>query len=118
MQMSYDQKKALPMITYSKRGGFSRDQLESDEYKDEVHRIYIENVHKGLDMMVLNKVAFELGIQKKASDLSYIMKNVFECFVKRDALVIQINPLVLTKNNKLCAANCKIEIDDSANFRQ
>lgn len=43
---------------------------------------------------------------------------IFECFEKRDCDMIEINPLVLTKEGKVLAADSKITIDSNAEFRQ
>ena len=48
----------------------------------------------------------------------YIVKNLWECFVQRDAKTIEVNPLVLTKQGEFKAANSKVFIDDDALYRQ
>ena len=45
------------------------------------------------------------------------MKNLFDCFVEKDCDMIEINPLVLTTEGKVLAADSKITIDDNAAFR-
>lgn len=46
------------------------------------------------------------------------MKNLYECFKEKDCDMIEINPLVVTKDGKVLAADSKITIDDNARFRQ
>lgn len=46
------------------------------------------------------------------------MKHLYDCFIQRDAELIEINPLVVTKENEIVAAETKVIIDDSALFRQ
>lgn len=43
---------------------------------------------------------------------------IFECFMARDCDMIEINPLVLSKDKKVLAADSKITIDDNAAYRQ
>lgn len=43
---------------------------------------------------------------------------IFECFQQRDCDMVEINPLVLTKEGKVLAADSKITIDSNAEFRQ
>ena len=45
------------------------------------------------------------------------MKSVYDCFMERDCDMIEINPLVLTTQGKILAADSKITIDDNASFR-
>ena len=51
------------------------------------------------------------------NDLHGLLKNLYNCFISNDATLIEINPLVITKDNRLIAADCKMELDDMAEFR-
>lgn len=57
------------------------------------------------------------NLPDKTFVLQDLAENLFICFVKNDALLIEINPFVLTKDNMLVAGDCKIELDDAAQFR-
>lgn len=87
-------------------------------FNDSIHKLYVENIEDGLDLMSLNKVSEDLGIPHQGSALSFLIKNMYECFIKRDASRILINPLVLTEDEDLVAANVRVIIDDNAIFRQ
>lgn len=49
--------------------------------------------------------------------LQEIVMNLRDCFIKNDATLIEINPLVLTADNQLVAGDCKMTLDDTAAFR-
>lgn len=49
--------------------------------------------------------------------LQDLIENLYECFIKNDATLIEINPLILTKENQLIAGDCKMTLDDAASFR-
>ena len=49
--------------------------------------------------------------------LQDLIENLFECIKQNDATLIEINPLVLTAENTLVAGDCKIVLDDAAQFR-
>lgn len=49
--------------------------------------------------------------------LQDLVARLYDCFRKNDALLIEINPLILTADNQLIAGDCKMECDDSARFR-
>lgn len=46
------------------------------------------------------------------------MKHIYDCFLEKDCDMIEINPLVLTSEGQIMAADSKITIDDNAVFRQ
>lgn len=53
----------------------------------------------------------------QAFALQELVKNLYECFIKSDAILLEINPLILTEDNKLVAGDCKMTVDDDAAFR-
>lgn len=53
----------------------------------------------------------------QAFALQELVKNLHECFVKSDAILLEINPLVLTADDTLVAGDCKMILDDDAAFR-
>ncbi|MGB3009620.1 MAG: succinate--CoA ligase subunit alpha [Candidatus Saccharimonadales bacterium] len=56
-----------------------------------------------------------LSLQRSAIDT--LLRPLEKCFVDNDCLLLEINPLVLTKTHTLIAADCKMLIDDNALFR-
>jgi len=46
-----------------------------------------------------------------------LIENLYKCFIKNDATLIEINPLILTTDDKLIAGDCKMTLDDAAAFR-
>ena len=49
--------------------------------------------------------------------LQDLVENLYDCFVKNDATLLEINPLVLTADGQLVAGDCKMVLDDAAAFR-
>lgn len=46
------------------------------------------------------------------------MKSLYDCFMDRDCDMVEINPLITTKDGKVMCADSKVTIDDNASFRQ
>ena len=53
--------------------------------------------------------------KKKAAK---IIKSLFEKIIKKDASLIEINPLIVTKKNELICLDAKMNFDDNAIFRR
>ncbi len=65
------------------------------------------------------EIASFLGIPAEAErDLTALCQSMIVAFFALDASLIEINPLVLTKENKLLALDAKMAFDDNALFRQ
>lgn len=63
------------------------------------------------------RVAELYEIPEQTFILQELIKSLYACFIKNDATLIEINPLVLTKDGRLVAGDCKMVLDDAANFR-
>jgi len=59
-------------------------------------KIYI-NMKEGINIDDLIKAAKDLGIEDKKSQLVFLMKDIYDCFIEKDCDMIEINPLVVTK---------------------
>lgn len=57
------------------------------------------------------------NLQEQTFALQDLVQNLLTCLKENDATLIEINPLVLTTENKLIAGDCKLTLDDSAAFR-
>ncbi len=53
----------------------------------------------------------------QASELHLLLKHLYDVFIQEDALLVEINPLVITDSGDLLCADAKIELDDAASFR-
>lgn len=66
----------------------------------------------------LKPVSELLGLAgKQASDLIGFCQNLHKAFMELDALLIEVNPLILTEAGELCGLDVKMELDDNATFR-
>ena len=67
----------------------------------------------------LSRRATELATYLEQSDeiILPFLEKLYGVFVKNDATLIEINPLVLTDTDTLVCGDCKMEVDDAAAFR-
>ena len=64
------------------------------------------------------KLAFALGL--KATQISHavvFLQSLYKAFIDTDASLLEINPFITTKDDKLFALDAKITFDDNALFR-
>ncbi|NLU22426.1 MAG: succinate--CoA ligase subunit beta, partial [Phycisphaerae bacterium] len=75
--------------------------------------------HLPLQPFQIRKLTRALGFTEKAhvAAAEKIFRGLAETFLKFDASLAEINPLVLTKDNRLLAIDAKINFDDNAIFR-
>jgi succinyl-CoA synthetase beta subunit len=65
------------------------------------------------------KLAVELGLPAETrKPFGELMKGLYSVFTSYDLAMLEINPLVLTKENTFVVLDAKVSVDDSALFRQ
>ncbi|MEK6725068.1 MAG: ADP-forming succinate--CoA ligase subunit beta [Deltaproteobacteria bacterium] len=113
--IAVDRSLGVPVIISSPEGGKSIEELA----KLAPEKIYREPVDplKGLTAFRAIEMASSIGLRgEEAQGFARIITTLFENFLKLDALLIEINPLVLT-GGRFVALDAKITIDDNALFR-
>lgn len=71
----------------------------------------------GLDEATAVDILTKAGFRDDVSAVVPILLKLYEFFVANDALLVEINPLIKTKDGQWYAADAKIEIDDEAAYR-
>ncbi len=72
----------------------------------------------GLRGFQARKLAFGLGIPNELiGQAAKFMLSLYEAYQKMDATIIEINPFLLTKDNRLIALDAKVNFDDNAMYR-
>jgi len=65
-----------------------------------------------------NKIISVFSLNKKTQiQANELIKLIYETFIKTDANLIEINPLILTKSGKILCLDAKMSFDDNALFR-
>ena len=72
----------------------------------------------GLRGFQARKLAFGLGIPNDlVNQAAKFMLSLYDAYEKMDASLLEINPFLLTKDNRLIALDAKVNFDDNALFR-
>lgn len=111
ISITIDRSKKRPVILFSEEGGVEIETL-AKERPEALRRIYVDPSFTTLpDFVVLNVI----GTAPK--EIGAIVKKLFEVFIKKDAILVEINPLVATPKG-IIAADGKVILDDNALARQ
>tara|TARA_R110001583_G_scaffold4351_2_gene25234 strand:- start:67572 stop:68765 length:1194 start_codon:yes stop_codon:yes gene_type:complete len=104
------------MIMYSTEGG-----MDIEKVADETpHLIFTEEIDPliGLQPFQARKVAFNLGLSGGAlKEMIKFVTSLYTAFVKSDASLFEINPVLKTSDDKILAVDSKVTLDDNALFR-
>ena len=72
----------------------------------------------GFHPFQIRRIASKLDISGISSTrINNLITNLFSAFVNNDCSLLEINPLVVTMGDELCALDAKMDIDDNALYR-
>jgi len=84
---------------------------------EKIVRVSVDPAFGLLDYQA-REIAFAIGMDKSlVRDFTAIATGLYRAFIDTDASLAEINPLVVTAENKLIAADGKIVLDDNALYR-
>lgn len=115
--ITLDRKTAGPLIIACRKGGTSIEDL-AEKYPHMIAKVPID-VFKGITDEDAAKVVE--GLDPKVSDKKDAVeqvKKLYKLFSESDCTLLEINPIAETADNKLVAADAKLNFDDNAAFRQ
>jgi succinyl-CoA synthetase beta subunit len=116
LSLTLDRAEGKPVFVFSPAGGMSIEDVAHED-PSKIHKIWVDPF-KGPDVEDFIKAADKLGIPEMKSQLVWLMKSLYDCFIDKDCDMIEINPLVTTKDGRVVAADSKVTIDSNAAFRQ
>jgi len=76
------------------------------EFKDQISD---EDCKKIIEIFDLDQEAYE--------EAQKLIKSIYKMFIEKDASLVEINPLILTKDNKIVCLDAKMKFDDNALFK-
>ncbi|KIC13865.1 MULTISPECIES: malate--CoA ligase subunit beta [unclassified Leisingera] len=104
------------MIVASSEGGMEIEEI-SAERPESIVRSTVEPA-VGLQDFQAREIAFALGIEPAMTQqMVRTLKGCYQAFSELDATMVEINPLVVTSDNRVIALDAKMTFDDNALFR-
>ena len=111
-----DRGEGKPVFMASAAGGMEIEQVAA-ENPDAILKEYIEP-GTGLQGYQARKLAFKLGLKPAlVNQAVQFMRGLYKAFEETDGSLLEINPFITTKDDRLFALDAKINFDDNALFR-
>ncbi len=105
-----------PVMIASAAGGVDIEEVAA-KTPEKIVKMHIDPLI-GLKEYAARNVALKIGLPKEfIKDFAKIALGLWQVFQSTDATLAEINPLVITKENKMMALDGKMLIDDNALFR-
>ena len=117
LSIMLDRLTKCPLVIFSAKGGMDIEQV-AKETPDEVVKLPIDPM-MGMKDYNVRYLLTKTGLpQELTKELHAFLTKLYTMFRASDAMLAEINPLVITGDGKLIAADGKVSVDDSALYRQ
>ena len=113
----FDRSSECIMVVASTEGGMSVEEI-SQEKPESIIRSKIEAA-VGMQKFQAREIAFGLGIKPELiSRTAEAIIGCYRAFSELDATMVEVNPLVISKQDEILALDCKMSFDNNALFRR
>ena len=110
-----------PVLIVSSEGGSSIEEVSQRNPERIAHLNvdYLQGVGSEEINQLLSNISFDgTDLSRELThELAEVISNVYKAFTKYDARALEVNPLVLTKDKRIIAADCHLTLDDNSVFR-
>ncbi|MDO8550875.1 MAG: ADP-forming succinate--CoA ligase subunit beta [Ignavibacteria bacterium] len=105
------------VIMASTEGGVEIEKV-AEETPEKIIKVWIDP-SIGLQSYQARKLAFSLGLEGDAfKNFIKFISALYKAYEQTDASLLEINPLVITNDNRVVALDAKMNFDDNALYRQ
>jgi succinyl-CoA synthetase beta subunit len=117
LSLLLDREKSRVSFVASAAGGMDIEEVAAHE-PERILRAAIDPA-AGLQGYQCRRLAFGLGLAgTQLAEFERIARALYRLYLERDLALIEINPLIVTKDGRLVALDAKINVDANSLFRQ
>jgi succinyl-CoA synthetase beta subunit len=112
----FDRSARAPLIMLSTKGGMDIEQV-AEEDPEAIASLHVDPL-LGYQQFQGRRLAFEAGVDADlVRPITGMLEKLYEAFVGEDAMLIEVNPLIVTPERELRALDAKVTLDGDALFR-
>jgi succinyl-CoA synthetase beta subunit len=117
LSITFDRGTKQPLYMLTTEGGIEIEQV-AEENPDALARLHVDPL-EGFQSYQARRLIYGAGIEdpNEQKQILAIIEKLYRCFVEADAMLCEINPLIVTPEGEVRALDSKFTVDDSALFR-
>src|SRR5215468_11565510 len=117
LSITFDRGAKQPLYMLTTEGGVEIEQV-ADEKPEALSRLHVDPL-EGFQPYQARRLIYGAGIEdpSEQKQVLAIVEKLYRCFVESDAMLAEINPLIVTPDGEVRALDSKFSVDDSALFR-
>jgi succinyl-CoA synthetase beta subunit len=112
----FDRSAKKPMAMFSKMGGMDVEAV-AEEDPEAMRTLHVDPLI-GFQDFQGRRLAFEAGIAADViRPVGAMLSKLYDAFVAEDAMLVEVNPLLITKAREVVALDAKVTVDANALYR-
>jgi len=112
----FDRSAKAPYVIFSTKGGMDIEAV-AEEDPDALASLHVDPL-LGFQEFQGRRLAFEAGVDADlVRPVSAMLGKLYDAFVAEDAMLVEVNPLLVTGDRKVVALDAKVTIDGNALYR-
>jgi succinyl-CoA synthetase beta subunit len=117
LSVTLDRGAKQPLFILTKEGGIEIEQV-AVETPEALARLHVDPL-EGFQPYQARRLIYSAGIDDSSEQkqIAAIIEKLYRCFIESDAMLCEINPLIVTPEGEVKALDSKFTVDDSALFR-
>jgi succinyl-CoA synthetase beta subunit len=117
LSVTFDRGAKKPLLMLTREGGVEIEEVAARD-PGALARLHVDPL-VGYQAYQGRRLVHDAGIEEPGErrQVAALVQRLYACFVAEEAMLCEINPLVVTCRGELLALDAKVTIDDSALFR-
>jgi len=117
LSVTFDRGVKQPLFMFTTQGGVEIEEVAAND-PDALVRLHVDPL-EGFQPWVARRLVYGAGVEDpgEQKQIADIIGKLYRCFVESDAMLTEINPLIVTPDGVVKALDSKFTVDDSALYR-
>jgi len=117
LSVTFDRGAKRPLLMFTTQGGVEIEEVAAKD-PDALVRLHVDPL-EGFQPWVARRLVYGAGVEdaSEQKQIAAIVEQLYRCFVESDAMLCEINPLIVTPEGEVKALDSKFTVDDSALYR-
>jgi succinyl-CoA synthetase beta subunit len=112
----FDRSAKAPLFMLSTQGGMDIEEV-AERDPTAIARLHVDPL-LGFQEFHGRRLAFEAGVDADlVRPIGALLSKLYDTFVREDAMLVEVNPLIVTKDRQVAALDAKVTLDDNAAYR-
>jgi succinyl-CoA synthetase beta subunit len=112
----FDRSAKAPLFMLSTQGGMDIEEV-AERDPNAIARLHVDPL-LGYQEFHGRRLAYEAGVDADVvRPIGALLGKLYDAFVREDAMLVEVNPLIITKDRQVAALDAKVTLDDNASYR-